>query len=172
MVGSIMSLRSVRSRAKPGSPRFSGSRALLWHPGFAHGLDDLFAPLQENRIVALRALAVAADGELGIEGKPAPHCGPRFIVSTKLLEDGSQIKTSDWIISVDLNRPMIRGERVLVGAKKKFAERDISGPDVGVRIVRADAQGLEFVTFGFLGMTVHQLGQTNQGVRCRQIRIQ
>jgi hypothetical protein len=51
-------------------------------PAFRQRFENLFASLQESLIVALRAAAVAADGEIRIERKRALNSGPRLIDPT------------------------------------------------------------------------------------------
>ena len=137
---------------------------MFWDPGVAHGFDDLFSPLQVNRIVALRAGAVTADGEPGIEGKPGLDFGSRFVESTKLHQSNSQHETSGRIVWVQFLGPAIQVERLLVGTKMKLGDGDIGYPKTGFRIVRTDAQRLKFMALSFLGMTVEQFCETNQRV--------
>src|SRR5277367_3944600 len=129
-------------------------RSPLRHSCLSHVLDHPLASLQENRIVALRAGAVTADGEPGIEGKPGLDFGSRFIESPQLHQSSSHIETSGRIVWVQFLRTAIQAERLLVGAEMLLGERDILDPNIGFRIVRTDAQRLEFTALRFLGMTV------------------
>src|SRR5579863_8623331 len=68
-----------RSQSLTGSKRVSGFLSALRHSSLAHVFDDALASLQEIWIVALRAGAVTAEGEPGIEGEPGLDFGLRFI---------------------------------------------------------------------------------------------
>jgi hypothetical protein len=61
----------VGSRRHSGEQHLGAERSPLRHPGLAHVFNDPLASLQENWIVRLGAVAIAPEGEPGIEGKPA-----------------------------------------------------------------------------------------------------
>src|ERR1700733_7429717 len=144
----------------------------LRHPGLAHVFDDALASLQESWIVALGAVSIAPEGEPRIEGKPGLDFGSRFIEPPKLHQHGSHIETSGRIVWVQFLGPVIQAERRLVVAEIPLGEGDIGDPNIGFRIVRTNAQRLQFMVLGFLGMTVEQFCETNHRVRGSQIRIQ
>jgi len=53
-----------------------------------------------------------------------------------------------------------------------IAAGDIGYPDMGKRIARTDAQRVNYITLGFFGVSVDQLGQADCRVSGSQIRIQ
>jgi hypothetical protein len=143
------SFRPLPAASRPIAPF---RRLFLGNARLSHRFDDLFASFQESRIIAPRTLAIATDRESGIEGKAALECGPRLADSAELREGGGQQEMADRIILINFERPAIHDKRRLVVAEEKLTQRNVSRPNVGVGIVRADAQRIEFMTLGLLGI--------------------
>lgn len=153
----------------------AAKQSLFSNPSFAQAFEKALLQLGQIRcVVAHRSPGAirSGDGESPVERQTAHDCGMRLVQSTQLRKRSAQVEVGDRIVSVGLDRSAKPRDGFLISAEKGFRVARKTFPGMGVRIARAEPQGLADMGLSLLGATDENLAKSDKGVRAGEVSIE
>jgi hypothetical protein len=112
------------------------------------------------------------DRESRIERQSGAGLGLRLVQPTEIREGGGKEEMRQRKRPVDLDTAAEPRDGLLVGAKSQLGPTGKKHPEPRTTIVRREAEGVVYMSFGLSGATSKNLGVTDIRVSGGQIRIQ